>query len=233
MAPVTRGLVLCHGFPAGREEAAAPSPICRELAERIASDTGWSVLTFNFRGTGTSEGDFSLAGWMRDLAAAVDHLAELPEAPRIWLAGWGLGGSLCLCLAAEDQRAQGVATLGAPADFDAWAADPARLLDLARTTGLVRDPSYPPDPEAWARGLVELRPLSAAARLAPRPLLIVHGVDDAVAPVQDARAMADTAESGEGAQVELRVLSHAGHRLRHDPRAVALLMGWMARQAGG
>jgi len=33
-----------------------------------------------------------------------------------------------------------------------------------------------------------------------------------------------------GDAVELRVLSDAGHRLRHDPRAVALILGWMERQ---
>jgi putative redox protein len=29
---------------------------------------------------------------------------------------------------------------------------------------------------------------------------------------------------------ELRVINGAGHRLRHDPRAIALLMGWLDRQ---
>jgi putative redox protein len=29
---------------------------------------------------------------------------------------------------------------------------------------------------------------------------------------------------------ELRLLSGAGHRLRHDPRAIAILLGWLDRQ---
>jgi len=29
---------------------------------------------------------------------------------------------------------------------------------------------------------------------------------------------------------ELRVITGAGHRLRHDPRAVAVLLGWLDRQ---
>ena len=33
-------------------------------ARKIAAEAGWVVLTFNFRGTGTSEGDFSLDGWL-------------------------------------------------------------------------------------------------------------------------------------------------------------------------
>ncbi|MEA3018982.1 MAG: hypothetical protein QOI47_506, partial [Actinomycetota bacterium] len=30
---------------------------------------------------------------------------------------------------------------------------------------------------------------------------------------------------------ELRIIQSAGHRLRHDPRAIAVLLGWLERQA--
>ena len=59
-------------------------------------------------------------------------------------------------------------------------------------------------------------------------MLLIHGADDDVVPLDDARVLADAA----GDEVELRVLSEAGHRLRHDPRAIALILGWMERQAG-
>ncbi|MDQ1373151.1 MAG: uncharacterized protein QOJ09_489, partial [Actinomycetota bacterium] len=42
----------------------------------------------------------------------------------------------------------------------------------------------------------------------------------------DARQLADAADGA----VELRVLAGAGHRLRHDPRAIAVLLGWLDRQ---
>jgi hypothetical protein len=29
---------------------------------------------------------------------------------------------------------------------------------------------------------------------------------------------------------ELRLVQAAGHRLRHDPRAIATLLGWLGRQ---
>ena len=45
-------------------------------------------------------------------------------------------------------------------------------------------------------------------------------------PVLDARALSDAADG----QVELRILAGAGHRLRSDPRAIALLIGWLDRQ---
>jgi len=83
-----RGLVLCHGFPAGPGGARTSGQTYPELAERLAADTGWTVLTFNFRGTGASEGDFSLGGWLDDLRAAIDHLLLVEGVSGVWLAGF-------------------------------------------------------------------------------------------------------------------------------------------------
>jgi putative redox protein len=53
----------------------------------------------------------------------------------------------------------------------------------------------------------------------------MHGADDDLAPQIDARVLADAHGSA-----ELKIISGAGHQLRHDPRAVALLLGWLDRQ---
>jgi putative redox protein len=229
------GLVLCHGFPAGPGGAATSGQTYPELAERLAADTGWVVLTFNFRGTGASPGDFSLAAWLDDLRAAVDHLLATEAVSGAWLAGTSTGGALALCEAAEDERVRGVASLSAPTDFGDWARDPEGFLEHARAIGVIRRPAFPPDLHAWARELREIQPLAVVGKIAPRPILLVHGADDDVVPVDNARALADAAGGPEGSgpggsgAVELRVLAEAGHRLRHDPRAVAVLLGWMER----
>ena len=57
----------------------------------------------------------------------------------------------------------------------------------------------------------------------------MHGSEDTTVPVSDARALVDAAEG----EADLRVITGAGHRLRHDPRAVAALIGWMERQEVG
>jgi putative redox protein len=44
--------------------------------------------------------------------------------------------------------------------------------------------------------------------------------------VLDARALADAAEG----ELEMRIVAAAGHRLRNDPRAIAILIGWLDRQ---
>jgi fermentation-respiration switch protein FrsA (DUF1100 family) len=220
------GLVLCHGFPVTPSQRQGNWAGYQDLADRLAADTGWVVLTFSFRGTGRSGGDFSLGGWLTDLEAATDALLATPGVDAAWLCGFAAGGALAICAAGEDPRVRGVAAFATPADFAERAVDARRFVTQARRLGIIRDRAFPPDLDAWARELVEVRPLSLIGKLPPRPVLLVHGANDEVVPVVDARALADAAEG----EVELRVLVGAGHRLRHDPRAIAILLGWMDRQ---
>jgi len=224
--PQAAVVVLCHGFPLGTHAAESTGDSLPGLADRLAAESGRCVVAGCFRGVGPSGGDFSLDGWLEDLRAFVSHGADLVTGGGVWLVGFGTGGALALCLAAADQRVRGVATFGAPATFADWAQDVEGMLEFSRRVGVVRSPEYPPDVAAWARGFSTLRPDEASALLPPRPVLIVHGADDDEVPVTDARVLADAA----GRSVELRVIGGAGHRLRADPRAMALLVGWLERQ---
>lgn len=222
-----RALVLCHGFPSGPRWAESSGRTYPEFADRLARDAGWAVLAFNFRGTGDSEGDFSLGGWVADLGAAIDHVLAEEDVAGVWLAGFRTGGAVAICQAGEDERVRGVASFGAPADFANWAADPVTFLATSRELGVVRTRGYPDDLDAWARELREIRPVALVGKIPPRPLLIAHGTDDDVVSVDDARVLFDAAEN----EAELRLIKGGGHRLRHDPRAVAVLMGWLDRQS--
>lgn len=221
-----RGLVLCHGFPQAPREAASAGLRYAELADRIADQVGMTVLTFNFRGTGQSEGDFSLGGWAHDLKAAVDRLREEVGQPNVWLAGFGAGGSLALHHASGDEAVRGVASFSARAHFDDWYEHADTLLHHLRDFGMVRSDDFPPDLAAWRDELRAMRVVDQVAQLVGRPVLLVHGADDERVPVQDARDLAGAM----GGQADLRVIHGASHRLRHDPRIVALLLGWLDRQ---
>lgn len=218
-------MVITHGFPngvRGAETAAATFP---ELGDRIANELGWLVLVPALRGAGGSEGHFSLGGWLDDVIAAVAHLRATERPGGIWLAGFGTGGALSLAAAARDPAIKGVAALGAPTDFTDWANQPRRLLEHARAIGLIRDPAFPPAMDRWSRELRTIRADQSVRAVAPRPVLVVHGTDDESVPAFDARVVADAHGSA-----ELRMLAGAGHALRHDPRAVAVLLGWLDRQ---
>jgi uncharacterized protein len=217
-------VVLAHGYPSDVNARAVASSALPELADRIASEMGWVAMALAFRGCGDSEGSFSLQGWLDDLLAAVAHLEATEPVSGVWLAGFGTGGALSVCAGAGDARVRGVAALGAPADFDDWASHPRRLLEHAKEVGMIRDPGFPTAFDAWARELRDLKAVADAPKLAPRPLLVVHGSEDDLVPVFDARVLVDA----HGA-ADLRIIGGAGHRLRHDPRAVAVLLGWLDR----
>lgn len=218
-------MIILHGFPSGVHGAPAAAASYPELADRIAKELEWIGFVPALRGAGGSEGHFSLGGWLEDVIAAIAHLRATERPTGIWLAGFGTGGALAIAAASRDPAIKGVAALAAPADFDDWANQPRRLLDHARAIGLIRDPAFPPLVDRWARELRAIRADQAMALVAPRPALIVHGTDDESVPPFDARVVADAHGSA-----ELRMLTGAGHALRHDPRAVAVLLGWLDRQ---
>ena len=99
--------MLCHGFPTGIASAAATAASFPQLADRIAIDMGWMVALVQLPGVGQSEGDFSLAGWLDDVHAAIDHLQTVDRVRSVWLAGFGTGGALCICAGALRPEVRG------------------------------------------------------------------------------------------------------------------------------
>ena len=67
----------------------------------MAEEQGWTVLAVSLRGCGQSEGQFSMLGWLNDVARAIQNF-EIKD-PSVY--GWWdlpLGGSLAIMAAARD-----------------------------------------------------------------------------------------------------------------------------------
>ncbi len=219
------GLVICHGFPTRANGVTDPGRSYYDLAERIAEDMGWMALAFTYRGCGESEGDFSLGGWLRDVLHAVEHLDARDDVSGVWVAGFGTGGALGIAAAARSDLIRGVAAVSPPADFNDWINEPDGLLAYARQVKAIKDPEFPHDVDAWTAELAEISANNAAALVGEIPLLVMHGAEDDVVSVFDARVIADA----HGA-ADLRIISGGGHRLRFDPRAIAVFFGWLDRE---
>jgi len=224
----TAALVLCHGFPSPPRGARASGEGYAELAEFLADETGATVLTFTFRGCGRSAGDFSLRGWIDDLGVAIDWLTQTRNVVEVGVAGFSAGGGVALARAAIDERISSVAGFAVPAAYDDWSNEPRKFLDSCRSLGVIRSKEFPADVAAWAQEFVADSPRRAAAGMGKRPVMLVQGYDDDVVPPTDVRAL-EAAIIEHSGDVEVRMLVGAGHRLRHDPRAIAVLVGWASR----
>ncbi|MBU2536280.1 MAG: lysophospholipase, partial [Chloroflexi bacterium] len=197
-----------------------------ELAERMCRE-GFAVFIFNFRGTGESGGNFDLAGWARDLKAAIDYLWELPELDRAHLSllGFSGGAAIAIYVAANDKRVSCVAACACPAEFTFLSGvdAPQKVVDYFRGIGIIRDEDFPESAEKWLNGFNEVRPIDYIAGIAPRPLLLVHGNKDETVDVSHARRLYEKA----GELKQLVIIDGAGHRLRQDERAMKQVIGWL------
>ena len=129
--------------------------------------------------------------------------------------------------AADDDLVSGVAAVvGTPLRMGEWAQHPARLLEHARRVGMIRHPSSrrtrsrgdacgrsldaPACASAWRRGRCSCctGPTTRSCRTA------------------DARSLAD---AGRPERRSCGWCTPPASRLRHDPRAVATLLGWLER----
>ena len=214
---------VCHGIPAH-----LPDPSDRGyplLAERICRE-GFAVIIFNFRGTGASGGNLDILGWTRDLKAVLDYLWDLPEVDRsrLSLMGFSGGAAVSVCVASQDSRVSYIVACACPAKFNfTEASEPQSIIEHFRSLGAIRDKDFPSSVKEWFNGFQEVSPARYVARIAPRPLLLVHGSQDDVVPVTQAHEMYTRA----GEPKQLVIVDGAGHRLRQDERAMAVAIDWL------
>jgi len=215
-------ICVCHGIPSGIKDAddgGYPS-----LAARICNE-GFGVFIFSFRGTGKSEGNFDIFGWTRDLSAAIDYLWLQPEVDRskIALLGFSAGAAVSVCVGAQDKSIMAVASCACPANFDSLITNPEESIKHFRNIGIIKDKDFPAYDGEWADNFKVVNPLFYVSEIAPRPLLLVHGEEDDLVTVDNARMLYGQAKDPK----KLIILSEIGHRLRREERAVQVVIDWL------
>jgi putative redox protein len=194
-----------------------------ELAEHLATESGWMIATGTLSGVGGSTGTFSASQWMDDLRQILERVDQGER--RISLAGFGFGGALALRIAADDERIRGVATFATPAHLEPWCGGAEEFRRAVQVAGVVGDEKDLLPADALRDDVFAIDPLVSIARVPPRRLMVGHGTEDIEIPHADARDLVAAAEG----RAELRLIQGAGHQLRADPRMVATLLGWLDR----
>jgi len=218
-------LCLCHGIPSGQpgssDDTGYPG-----LAERFCA-AGFITLIFSFRGAGQAQGNLDMLGWTRDLMAAIDYLASLPEVDksRLCLLGSSAGAAVSVYVAANDPRISSLVTLACPAEFN-FLTDKQRAkdtIDHLRSIGVIRDAAFPPSVDDWLAGFSTVSPLKWVDKISPRPLLLIHGDKDDLVPVEHANKLFERA----GEPKKLVIIPDAGHRLRLEEKAITTALDWL------
>jgi alpha-beta hydrolase superfamily lysophospholipase len=169
---------------------------------------GFSVVAYGWRGTpGSDAGPHTLgANECRDLTAVLDavrgRLGPLP----IGLLGYSMGGAVSISVAADDPGVRAVCA-------DSAFADPVSLLEerihhrLHLPAAVLADPVMALMARRTGARLADFSPVTAVARLAPRPLLLIHGDADTSVPVEHAHRLYAAA----GSPKDLWVIPGLGH----------------------
>ncbi len=199
-------IVLCHGMMSAKEGTK------QRAFAKVFEESGFSVLRFDFSFCGESEGSFeeiTFAQEVDDLRAAVDWVRGKGGDP-VGLLGSSMGGAVALLYASGDPSIHAVVTLAA-VGVPGRIAD--RMEDLKRKTQEWKDEGYrlgaEGEPgEAFYEDARRQDVLAAAGRVSA-PLLVMHGEEDEVVPVEDAHAIHANAKGPK----ELKLLPGGDHRI--------------------
>lgn len=178
-----RGVIVgCHGHSGRKDELLGIGSNCWRA--------GYSVLLFDFRGRGDSDPwpQTLVSREVDDLRSALAYARGRAPGARLGVIGYSMGAAVSLLAAADDLD---VAAVVADSSFTSG-----REVVAHAVRKVVRLP-----PEMLVLAADELvhrrhgyrfsraRPVDAVARLAPRPVLIIHGSTDTVVPAEHARQL--------------------------------------------
>ena len=192
--------------------AAQPRPARSSHSARVWWRPCWAAWNVEYRRLGRLAG----GGWPRtleDVAAAVDHLADIPGGPlergHVVAIGHSAGGHLAAWLATRPVARVPVTRVVAQAGVvDLRLASELRLSDRVVHRFLGGTPEEVPERYA-AASPAERLPLGV-------PVLLVHGEDDeTVPPLMSERFAAAAGAAGD--RVELELVAGEGHMGHLDP----------------
>ncbi len=217
-------LVIAHGWPGNEKNL--------DLAQAVRR-AGWNAVTFNYRGTWGSPGQFHFNQVPQDIGAVLAYLRQ-PEvtaklsidAAHLALAGHSMGGWATVLAAAKDSALVGAITISM-GNMGAIGALP--LADLGKLAAGNSESLAGTNPEMMANelaaGAKSFNALAAAPGVARLPMLILTS-DDGLAPQSDALVAAIRAAGGANVDTAHVATDHSWSDSRIQLES--LVIDWLA-----
>jgi uncharacterized protein len=218
-------IVICHGLPGNEKNL--------DLAQALRR-AGWNAVTFNYRGSWGSPGNFRFAQTLEDAVAVLAYLRDPANSTklgidtrRIAIAGHSMGGWVTAHTAANDHGLIGAilisaGNMGAPGDARRDRAV-AEMADNMESLAGVTAESMADEARANAKAF---RMENAAAGLAQVPLLALTA-DDGLAPDTDVLVRAIQAKGGHKVTAMHVATDHSwsDHRIELESEIIKWLNG--------
>ena len=226
------GVVLIHGWESARDRTLPNAQVLHAL--------GYHVLTLDVRGHGANGPEvlpMSVGEYAADARAGVAWLHGRPEVTKVALLGHSMGAAGSLVATATDSGVDAVIAISTPAD-------PSRLTRLTFQLAHLPIPAPIAWPLAWLTTRVYLRPrghtvasvsATKAVQTTPVPVLLIHGTDDAIVPLDHLDRLARARRAVRPASVtETLVVPGGQHSWLYEFAAYRATIGqFLARYLGG
>jgi fermentation-respiration switch protein FrsA (DUF1100 family) len=218
-------IILCHGLFDNR------TGMLDEAA--MLSKHGYGALLFDFRAHGESMGEVTTYGYKEaeDIIGALAFLRNERGVERIGVLGMSMGAAAAIRAAALSPEIKAVVAVSPYADFG----------EVARGWIPAKVPYFPfgfliIKFGEWQIGvkLSDIKPIDDVASVSPRPVFIIHGLDDDVVPSEHASRLHNAALEPK----DLWLIPSAGHIISiqtegFEERVInfldeALLKGWIS-----
>lgn len=193
-------------------------------AARWLPAAGYNVLTFDYRGYGSSDGSPDIAGAQRDISAALAYVRSRPDVPpgRLVVFAQSLGGALAIHNIAHSPYRNEIRVLIVDSAFSSY----------QRIAGEKLAGHWLTWPLQWLPQLLisdRFAPDAAVAAITPIPLLLIHGTGDQVVPSHHSEQLYERAASPKRLWLLPNVSHTAGLELpANRSRLLALLDSLLA-----
>ena len=227
--PSHTGVVFGHCFTCSRH-----TRVLRQIGQGLV-DGGFHVLRFDFSGNGQSEGDFSESTYSKQVAEIKTAASFVSARGVSWigLAGHSMGAIVAMLAAVEMESVKALCALAARSSgltLDRFLSTTQR--DQLERTGRVpfasRGRALQLTQEFFTDAVrYDLPSMLASLR---QPLLVVHGDQDEIIPVDEAYKLRRL----KPAETEVAIIPGADHMFSHDEhrqQVASLVVQWFKKHA--